>query len=160
MRKLGCSMEDAISRLQPAGAVYFRMEERDVSRILQFEETMVGSDGLPHDEVPHPRLWGTFPRVLGPYSRDLGLFPLEKAVHKMTGLTAMRFGLAGRGLLREGYAADMVLFDPLTVGDRATFENPTRPAVGIHTVWTNGTPVWSCGRITGQRPGQLLRRTP
>lgn len=158
-RKLGCSKAEAISRLQPAGAVYFRMDERDVNRILKFEETMVGSDGLPQDEVPHPRLWGTFPRVLGHYSRDLGLFPLEKAVHKMTGLTATRFGLAGRGFLREGYEADLVLFDPLSVGDQATFDEPTRPAVGIHSVWTNGTPVWRSGRTTGMRPGQLLRRT-
>ena len=156
---LGCSREEAVTRLQPAGAVYFRMEERDVNRILKFEETMIGSDGLPHDEVPHPRLWGTFPRVLGHYSRDLGLFPLEKAVHKMTGLSATRFGLAGRGFLREGYAADMVLFDPLTVADRATFEQPMRPAMGINTVWTNGAPVWRNASTTGKRPGHLLRRT-
>ncbi|ULR89753.1 N-acyl-D-amino-acid deacylase family protein [Comamonas sp. B21-038] len=156
---LGCSREEAVTRLQPAGAVYFRMEDRDVNRILKFEETMIGSDGLPHDEVPHPRLWGTFPRVLGHYSRDMGLFPLEKAVHKMTGLSATRFGLAGRGFLREGYAADMVLFNPLTVADQATFEHPMRPAMGINTVWTNGAPVWRNSSTTGKRPGHLLRRT-
>ena len=98
-------------RLQPAGAIYFRMHEDDVARILQFDETMVGSDGLPHDETPHPRLWGSFPRVLGHYARGLGLFPLEKAIHKMTGLTAARFGLADRGVLREGAHADLVLLD-------------------------------------------------
>ena len=79
----------------PAGAIYFSMDEADVQRILAFERTMVGSDGLPHDAAPHPRLWGTFPRVLGHYARELGLFPLETAVHKMTGLTAQTFGLAG-----------------------------------------------------------------
>ena len=77
-RELGCPVEEAVRRLQPAGAIYFRMHEDDVARILQFDETMVGSDGLPHDETPHPRLWGSFPRVLGHYARGLGLFPLEK----------------------------------------------------------------------------------
>jgi N-acyl-D-amino-acid deacylase len=72
---------------------------------------MIGSDGLPHDASPHPRLWGTFPRVLGHYSRDLGLFPLEVAVHKMTGLPAARFGLHGRGRVAPGAFADLVLFD-------------------------------------------------
>ncbi len=74
--------------------------------------TMIGSDGLPNDPLPHPRLWGAFPRVLGHYSRDVGLFPLEEAVHKMTGLTASRFGLEGRGCVRRGHHADLVLFNP------------------------------------------------
>ena len=84
----GKSKYDVVDELQPAGAIYFMMDEGDVQRILSFPPTMIGSDGLPHDERPHPRLWGTFPRVLGHYSRDLGLFPLETAVWKMTGLTA------------------------------------------------------------------------
>ena len=86
---------------QPAGAIYFMLDEKDVQRILAFGETMIGSDGLPHDAKPHPRLWGTFPRVLGHYSRDLELFPLETAVYKMTGLTARKFGLEGRGVLAQ-----------------------------------------------------------
>lgn len=154
----GVSAEEAVQRLQPAGAIYFMMDERDVQRILAFPETMIGSDGLPHDASPHPRLWGTFPRVLGHYSRDLGLFPLEVAVHKMTGLPAARFGLHGRGRIEPGAHADLVLFDPATVIDSATFESPVRPAAGIHLVMVNGTPVWRDGGATGERPGRVLRR--
>lgn len=157
-RELGCSVEAAIERLQPAGAIYFRMHEDDVARILQFDDTMIGSDGLPHDETPHPRLWGSFPRVLGHYARGMGLFPLEKAIHKMTGLTADRFGLADRGHIREGAWADLVLLDAATVADRATFAQPVQPASGIVQVWTNGVAVWREGRATGERPGQVLRR--
>src|SRR5207249_2013555 len=93
-RQMNLSVESTVEKLLPAGAIYFSMDEQDVQRILGFEHTMIGSDGLPHDAAPHPRLWGTFPRVLGHYSRDLGLFPLESAIHKMTGLTANTFGLA------------------------------------------------------------------
>jgi N-acyl-D-amino-acid deacylase len=135
------------------------MSEADVQRILQFEPTLIGSDGLPHDQKPHPRLWGTFPRVLGHYSRGLGLFPLERAVHKMTGLTASRFGLTGRGVLQEGAYADVVLFDAARVEDRATFKEPTMPSVGIEVVLVNGAPVWRDGKPTGARPGRVLRRS-
>lgn len=159
-REMGCSTAQAIDKLQPAGAVYFRMDEADVNRILTFGPTMIGSDGLPHDVKPHPRLWGTFPRVLGHHSRKLGLFPLETAIHKMTGLTASQFGLANRGVLRESAHADLVLLDANRIIDCATFDEPTRPAIGIHTVWTNGIPVWQGGRPTGNRPGQVLRRVP
>jgi N-acyl-D-amino-acid deacylase len=149
---------EAASRLLPAGAVYFSMHEDDVRRILAFPETMIGSDGLAHDRHPHPRLWGTFPRVLGHYARDEGLFGLEEAVRRMTGLTAQRFRLAERGLLREGAFADLVLFDPAEIADRATFAEPTRPAAGIHAVWVNGAEVLAAGEDTGERPGRLLRR--
>jgi len=159
-RDMGCSIAQAIDQLQPAGAVYFRMDEADVNRILTFGPTMIGSDGLPHDVKPHPRLWGTFPRVLGHHSRTLGLFPLETAVHKMTGLTASQFGLENRGVLREGAHADIVLLDANRIIDCATFDEPTRPAIGIHTVWTNGVPVWKNGRATGNRSGHVLRRVP
>jgi len=129
-----------------------------VKRMLKFDPSMIGSDGLPHDEQPHPRLWGTFPRALGHYSRDLGLFPLETAVHKMTGLTALEFGLKDRGVLREGVFADVTLFDPETVIDRATFEKPIALSAGIDTVLVNGNIVWSDGKSTGARPGRVLRR--
>jgi N-acyl-D-amino-acid deacylase len=119
---------------------------------------MIGSDGLPHDAAPHPRLWGTFPRVLGHYSRGLSLFPLETAVHKMTGLTAKTFGLAGRGVLKEGFAADIVVFDESAIAEGATFEKPIGAAKGIETVIVNGEPVWRDGKPTGARPGQVLRR--
>src|SRR5216684_4371621 len=114
---LSVSRVGPASKVLPAGAIYFSMDEQDVQRILGFEHTMIGSDGLPHDAAPHPRLWGTFPRVLGHYARDLGLFSLESAVHKMTGLTAKTFGLADRGVLKQGFAADIVVFDENEIDD-------------------------------------------
>ncbi len=147
----------AAERLLPAGAIYFQMDEADVRRILAFPLTMIGSDGLPHDAHPHPRLWGTFARVLGHYSRDLGLFPLAEAVRKMTSLPAARFRLAGRGLLREAYHADLVLFDPARVRDRATYDQPRQEAEGIARVMVNGALAWP-EREAGARAGILLRR--
>ena len=159
-KTMGLSQADAANRLVPAGAIYFTMDEADVQRVLAFEHTMVGSDGLPHDAAPHPRLWGTFPRVLGHYSRSLGLFPLETAVYKMTGLTARTFGLKDRGVLKEGAYADLCLFDAETVDEAVTFAHPIKPAIGIEAVITNGTIVWRDGKATGARPGRVLRRTP
>jgi N-acyl-D-amino-acid deacylase len=156
--RMGLPMERTVEALLPAGAIYFSMDEQDVQRILAFDATMVGSDGLPHDAAPHPRLWGTFPRVLGHYARGLGLFPLETAVHKMTGLAARTFGLAGRGVLKEGSAADITVFDAGKVGDAASFARPIQPATGIDTVIVNGEPVWRAGKATGARPGRILRR--
>jgi N-acyl-D-amino-acid deacylase len=158
-RQLKMTKAEAVEAIKPAGAIYFMLDEKDVQRILAFGETMIGSDGLPHDAKPHPRLWGTFPRVLGHYSRDLKLFPLETAVYKMTGLTARKFGLEGRGVLRAGMHADITLFDAGSVIDAADFEHSMRPAHGISTVIVNGEPVWANGASTGARPGQLLLRT-
>jgi len=158
MKRMGLGMEDTVARLLPAGAIYFSMDEKDVQRILAFDGTMIGSDGLPHDAAPHPRLWGTFPRVLGHYARGLGLFPLETAVHKMTGLTAQTFGLQGRGILKEGYAADITIFDAGTVEESATFARPIQPARGIDAVIVNGALVWKDGKAAGARPGQVLAR--
>src|SRR2546429_20154 len=157
-RGWGVSIREAAQRLQPAGAIYWMMDEADVRRVLAFENTMIGSDGLPHDSHPHPRLWGTFPRVLGHYCREIGLFGLETAVHKMTGLSAARFGLTARGIVAPGAYADLTVFDPDTVIDRATFADPTLPAAGIEHVCVNGAPVWSAGQPTGNRPGRALRR--
>jgi N-acyl-D-amino-acid deacylase len=154
----GVRPKEAVDRLQPAGAVYWMMDEADVQRVLRFEHTMIGSDGLPHDTHPHPRLWGAFPRVLGHYSRELGLFGLEEAVRRMTGLSASRFGLTGRGILVAGAYADITVFDPDTVTDRATFEAPTTPAAGIEHVLVNGRLVWTDGKPTGEHPGRALRR--
>ena len=159
-RELEVTQEEAVDRLLPAGAIYFRMDEDDVQRILRFDETMIGSDGLPHDARPHPRLWGSFPRVLGRYSRELGLFSLEKAVHKMTGLTARNFGLRDRGVLREGAHADLALFDEDTVDESASYESPVAPARGIEAVVVNGAVVWRDGRPTGAHPGRVLPREP
>jgi N-acyl-D-amino-acid deacylase len=158
-REWGVSQEEAVARLVPAGAIYFSMAEEDVRRILAFPATMIGSDGLPHDDFPHPRLWATFPRVLGRYSRDLGLFPLETAVHKMTGLPARTFGLTGRGVLQAGAWADITLFDAATIEDTATYERPITPARGIEAVIVNGAIVWRDGKPTGARPGRVLHTT-
>jgi N-acyl-D-amino-acid deacylase len=147
-----------IEALQPAGAIYFSMDEADVERILAYPETMIGSDGLPHDAFPHPRLWGAFPRVLGHYARTRGLFPLEVAIHKMTGLPAERFRLRNRGLLHVGHHADLVLFDPQTVADAATFAQPMQAAVGISAVYVNGTLAWRERHSTGARAGRVIRR--
>jgi N-acyl-D-amino-acid deacylase len=157
-QEMGVSQDEAVARLLPAGAIYFSMDESDVRRILAFEHTMIGSDGLPHDAFPHPRLWATFPRVLGHYSRTLGLFPLEQAVYKMTGLTARTFGLEGRGVLRPGAFADITLFDAATVDEAATFEQPVALSKGIDTVVVNGSVVWRQGQATGTRPGRILPR--
>ncbi|WP_454739367.1 N-acyl-D-amino-acid deacylase family protein [Cupriavidus necator] len=154
---MGLSPEDAVDVLQPAGAIYFLMDEADVRRILAFPQTMIGSDGLPHDPVPHPRLWGTFPRVLGHYSRDVGLFPLETAVHKMTGLTAGHFGLQQRGVLSEGNFADVTVFDAARIVDNATFEHPVAQATGVECVFVNGELAWRDGAGTGVRAGAVIR---
>jgi N-acyl-D-amino-acid deacylase len=156
--KLGGTMPEVVERLLPAGAIYYMMDDKDVQRILQFEDTMIGSDGLPHDAAPHPRLWGSFPRVLGHYGRKLGLFSFEQAIHKMTGLTAKNFGFKDRGLVREGAFADLTLLDPDTVDEGATFEKPIAAAIGIDTVIVNGQVVWRDGAATGQRPGRVLQR--
>jgi N-acyl-D-amino-acid deacylase len=156
-KKMGVSEAEAANRLVPAGAIYFMMDEADVQRILAWEHTMVGSDGLPHDTRPHPRLWGTFPRVLGHYSRGLGLFPLETAVYKMTGLTAKTFGLKDRGEVREGAYADLCVFDAGTIDETVTFAKSINPAKGIEAVIANGAITWRGGKTTGARPGRVLR---
>lgn len=152
-----CSLAEAMARLQPGGGIYFCMEEADVERILCHPMGMIGSDGIPHDEHPHPRLWGTFPRVLGYYTRERQLFSLEEAVRKMTGLSAKTFGLADRGVLSAGAFADIVIFDPASIADLATFEQPTVAAAGIDCVIVNGSVAWYDGAGTGTRTGRLLK---
>lgn len=154
----GCSQQQAAERLRPAGGIYFQMDEADMRRILSYGPTMIGSDGLPHDTHPHPRLWGTFPRVLGHFSRDEGLFGLEEAVHKMTGLSAANFNLTDRGVLRDGTFADLVIFNADTIADRATFDDPMQPAAGIDCVMVNGTLAWADGAARAGRSGRFIRR--
>ncbi|MFO1329673.1 MAG: D-aminoacylase [Rubrivivax sp.] len=156
----GLAPEALAAQLQPAGAIYFAMSEDDVERILAHPLTMVGSDGLPHDLHPHPRLWGSFPRVLGRYARERGLFSLEQAVHKMTGLTARRLRLHGRGLVAPGAYADLVLFDAAQVADRADFGAPTQAPAGIRAVWVNGAPALVDGECVPCHAGRLLHRGP
>jgi N-acyl-D-amino-acid deacylase len=149
----------AAARLLPAGAIYFQMDEPDVQRIMSHRLAMIGSDGLPHDAWPHPRLWGTFPRVLGHYSRDLKLFSLEEAVRKMTGHTASVFGMVDRGVIREGAYADLVLFDPDTVRDAANYDRPEEISVGILETWINGRSAYVFGEgATTANAGRLITR--
>jgi amidohydrolase/N-acyl-D-amino-acid deacylase len=155
-REWQVDLQEATRRLQPAGAVYFCMSDADVDRFLAHPETAIGSDGLPNDAHPHPRLWGTFPRVLGHYVRERRLFSLAEAVRKMSGLSADRYGLADRGYVREGYWADLVLFDPAAIRDAATFAQPKQPADGIAGVWVNGTLTWRDRAATGRHAGRFL----
>ncbi len=154
----GIDPTELARRLQPGGAIYFAMSDEDVDRILTHPLAMIGSDGLPHDQVPHPRLWGTFPRVLGHYVRQRRLLALETAVHKMTGLPARRFSLTGRGELRPGAAADVTLFDADQVLDGASFDNPVAAPAGIHAVLVNGRVALLQGQSIDDRAGQVLRR--
>ncbi|MBS0560296.1 MAG: D-aminoacylase [Proteobacteria bacterium] len=155
----GLPLKEAAEKLLPAGGIFFQMDENDMRRIMRHPRAMIGSDGLPHDAFPHPRLWGTFPRVLGHYARDLGLFSLEEAVHKMTGRTAAVFGMTDRGVIREGAFADLVLFDPGTVIDTATFEDPATSAAGIVETWVNGQSAYVFGQgATPARAGRLVTR--
>ena len=132
------------------------MREDDVRRVLSAPFAMIGSDGVPKPGRPHPRWAGTFARVLGHYARDLGLLSIPEAVRKMTGATAERFGLSGRGLLRDGARADLVAFDPLLVADRATYADPLLAPAGVHLVLVDGEIVVRDGETTAARPGRVL----
>ena len=151
-----CSQEEACERLYPASAIYFQMDEQDLQRIMSHPAAMIGSDGIASMKTPHPRLWGTFPRVLGHYARERKLFRLETAIHKMTGLTAGRFALEGRGRIQPGSHADLVLFDPDRILDRAEFDAPCQASDGIVSVWVNGELSWHEQAPTGSRQGSFL----
>lgn len=157
MEEFGLDVEQTLQKLTPAGAIYFLMAQEDVDRIIKHPLTMIGSDGLPFDPHPHPRQWGTFTQVLRRLVRESKLLALPEAIHKMTGLAAAQYGLSDRGLLQVGQRADLVLFDPATVADRATFSEPIQTSLGVTGVWVNGERVWDGDRPTGARPGQVLR---
>jgi N-acyl-D-aspartate/D-glutamate deacylase len=142
-----------------ATVVIHSMNEDDVRTVLRHPSTMIGSDGLPmlHGK-PHPRLYGTFARVLGTYAREQRVLSLAEAVHRMTGLSAARFGLADRGELRAGAFADLVVFDPARIADVATYAEPHQPPAGIAHVFVNGTEVVRDGAHRGARPGRTLRK--
>jgi N-acyl-D-amino-acid deacylase len=156
----GVDQKTACRRLMPGGACYFQMHEDDVERVIAHPRSMIGSDGLPHDRHPHPRLWGAFPRVFARYWRERKLFSLEQAVHKMTGMTATNFRLADRGLLRAGAFADVVVFDPMRIADTATFERPISTSVGITAVYVNGQRTYAeaNGTAVHARAGRMLER--
>jgi N-acyl-D-aspartate/D-glutamate deacylase len=135
------------------------MDEPDVQRVLRHPAAMIASDGdvaVFGRGNPHPRAYGTFVRVLGRYVRDLQVLTLEDAVRKMTSFPAQRLGLSDRGVLREGLKADLAVFDPSVVRDRATFERPHQYAEGVSLVVVNGEVVFENGAMTGKRPGRVL----
>jgi N-acyl-D-amino-acid deacylase len=135
----------------------FAMDEPDIESIMAWPHTVIGSDG--ELAGPHPRGFGAFTRFLGHYIRDRNVVSLEEGIRKMTSLSAQQIGIEGRGLIRAGHYADLVLFDPGLVADRATPENPHVPSIGIAKVWVNGQVVFDDGQVTGNRPGMPIRRT-
>jgi N-acyl-D-amino-acid deacylase len=161
---VGSQIEQILEMYAAGGAamVYHSMGEADVRSILREPFTMVASDsGVRRfgEGVPHPRGYGNNARVLGEYVRRLGLIPLEDAVRKMTSLPAQTFGFRDRGLVREGMAADLVIFDDAAVADPSTFERPHQYAAGFSHVLVNGVAVIEDGRGTGARPGAALRHS-
>ena len=154
----GVTQREACVRLKPGGACYFQMHEDDVRRVIAHPRSMIGSDGLPHDRHPHPRLWGAFPRVLARYWREQNVLGLEQAIHKMTGLSSRNFRLRERGEVRAGWFADLVVFDPARIRDVATYEQPVAQSEGVVRVFVNGQPSFESGRATPGRGGRVLLR--
>jgi N-acyl-D-aspartate/D-glutamate deacylase len=145
------------------GMVSFSQSLDNVAKVLAHPAVMIGSDSIPLYEgegdrpgKPHPRTYGTFPRVLGEYARERKLLSLETAVHKMTGMAAARLGLSDRGIVKPGAFADLAVFDPLTVKDESTYADPHRYAAGIPYVVVNGAVVVDGGRMSAARPGRIL----
>ncbi|MDN3202841.1 N-acyl-D-amino-acid deacylase family protein [Algoriphagus sediminis] len=144
------------------GTIYHAMDEMDVEKIMAHPMTMIGSDGRlsePGNGHPHPRAYGTFPRILGYYVREKGVLSLEEAIHKMTGMPAQRLGLANRGIIKKGMKADLVIFDPQTVIDKSTFVKPHQYPVGIEYVIIDGVLALEKGQFLGRTPGRLIRKT-
>jgi N-acyl-D-amino-acid deacylase len=163
MSAFGADLADTLTRLlgeQPGATVVLHsMSEDDVRTVMRHPSTMIGSDGLPTlAGKPHPRLYGTFARVLGHYARDLGVLSLPDAVYRMTGFPAAKFELKDRGVIAPGAFADLVLFDPATIIDRGTFEDPKQSPAGVRMVMVNGQAVARDGAPTGAHPGRTLRR--
>jgi N-acyl-D-amino-acid deacylase len=145
------------------GVAYFITAEENIRKIVPLPWVSFGSDessqapeGVFLKSIPHPRAYGCFARVLGKYVREENLLPLESAIHKMSHLPATNLGLEKRGLLKEGYFADVVVFDPNTIGDKATYEKPQQYSVGMKHVFVNGTQVLADGEHTGAKPGKAV----
>jgi N-acyl-D-amino-acid deacylase len=163
MAAFGADLPATLARVlgeEPGATVVLHsMCEDDVRTVMRHPSTMIGSDGLPTlAGKPHPRLYGTFARVLGRYARDLGVLSLPDAIYRMTGFPAAKFGLQDRGVVAPGACADLVLFDPATIIDRGTFEDPNQPPAGVRMVLVNGQAVVRDGASTEARPGKALRR--
>ena len=145
-----------------AGMIVFMMDEANVALQLQQPWIKIGTDASGFDPdsataMVHPRSYGTYPRILGKYVRDEGVVTLEDAIRKMTSAVATRLSIQDRGLLRAGMYADVVVFDPATVGDRATFEDPHQLSVGVEEVFVNGVAVLRGAEHTGAKPGRIVR---
>lgn len=159
--RLGGDGLDALFDLQlrtgePITVVLDVLDESDVERVIAAPRVMIGSDGIPLPGKPHPRWAGSFVRILGEYVRKRGVLDLPDAIHRMSGLPARRFRLPGRGFLRPGFAADIVVFDPDAVRDGATFEEPLTEPAGVLAVFVNGSLVVDDGRFTGVHAGRFL----
>lgn len=160
---IDAAMDLLLAEQQHISTIYFKMSEENLKLQLRQPWIKISTDAGGYDPVwgkpqgpTHPRTYGTYPRVLGKYVREEGILTLEEAIRKMTSSVAARLGIRERGLLREGYYADIVLFDPATVGDRATFAEPHQLSVGIHDVWINGVRVLANGVHTGATPGRIV----
>ena len=159
---LDAAMDLILSENSRVETIYFLMSEDNVREQLKLPWIKIGTDaGGPHPDsvrgMVHPRSYGTYPRILGKYVRNEGVLPIEDAIRKMTSAVATRLLIENRGLLREGYYADVVVFDPRTVIDRATFEQPLQLSTGVSHVWVNGMQVLTDGTHTGAKPGRILR---
>jgi N-acyl-D-amino-acid deacylase len=162
--ELDCFFDVLIEEELHVGAIFFSMSEDNLQSILKRGDCVIGTDsaarsfsGITAKGVPHPRGFGTFPRVLGRYVRELGVLTLSEAVYKMTGLPARIFNLQGRGIIREGFFADITVFDPDKVIDSAGYAAPYQKPEGIHHVIVNGVPVVFEGESTGKLPGRIIR---
>lgn len=156
------AMDLVLSERQRIGTVYFMMSEENVKRQLQLPWIKIGTDAGGPDPATakarvHPRSYGTYPRILGKYVREEKVLTLEEAVRKMTSAVATRLSMRDRGVLREGMAADLVLFNEATVAEQATYESPHQVAVGVEHVFVNGVEVWAQGKHTGAKPGKAVR---
>jgi dihydroorotase/N-acyl-D-amino-acid deacylase len=167
MEKLEPTMENGADLViqaqlhQGAGCIFHVISEEDVRRIMQHPMTMIASDGRlsePGKGHPHPRAYGTFPRVLGHYVREEKVLTLSQALYKMTALPAQRLGLKDRGILKVGYYADITLFNPKSIIDQSTFDKPHQYPKGIPYVLVNGKPVVDQGVYKDVRSGNILRK--
>jgi N-acyl-D-amino-acid deacylase len=159
---LEAAMNLILSERRRVETIYFLMSEDNVKLQLQQPWIKIGTDAAGPDPdsvraLLHPRSYGTYPRILGRYVRDEHVLTLEDAIRKMSSAVATRLAIADRGLLKPGMFADVVLFDPNTILDRATFEQPRQISSGVRYVWINGTLVWHDGKHTGAKPGRILR---
>ena len=151
-----CEQAHQTTQDDPDSVLAVSMTESDIGKLMQWEHTNICSDGT--DGGGHPRGYGSFPRVLAHYVRTKGALDLASAVHKMTGLSADHMGIQDRGTVAQGMAADLVLFDPERIKDKATIKDPMRRSEGIVKVWVNGQVVYTDGKTTGTLPGKVVRR--